>query len=88
VEGHEFGWDNEHPKREVDIGRFKIEWRPVTNGEFYQFYTGVGRDKASFPASWVDDGGIIKVCVFSIKLTCPTTPCFRYVLYMVLFHWK
>ncbi|KAF8798917.1 DUF323 domain-containing protein [Phlegmacium glaucopus] len=61
VEGHEFGWDNEHPKRQVDIGPFKIEWRPVTNGEFYQFYTGAGHDKVSFPASWVDHGGLTKV---------------------------
>jgi len=34
VEGHEFGCDNEHPKRQVDICCFKIEWRPVTNCEF------------------------------------------------------
>jgi len=61
VEGHEFGWDNEHPKRQVDVPRFKIEWRPVTNSEFYQFYIGAGSGQVSFPASWVDDGGIIKV---------------------------
>jgi formylglycine-generating enzyme required for sulfatase activity len=61
LEGHEFGWDNEHPKRQVKIDRFNIEWRPVTNGEFYQFYIGIGRDKVSFPASWVNDGGITKV---------------------------
>ena len=64
LEGHEFGWDNEHPKRQVDIRRFKIEWRPVTNSEFYQFYIGTKSGQISFPASWVDDGGIIKVCTF------------------------
>jgi hypothetical protein len=75
VEGYELGWDNEHPKRQVDVGCFKIEWRPVTNGEFYQFYIKVGirSDKVSFPASWVDDGDTIKVCAFSIKFTCSTT---------------
>ena len=69
VEGHEFGWDNENPKRQVDIGRFKIEWRPVTNGEFYRFYTGAGNGKVSFPASWVDDAGVIKVFAFLIKFS-------------------
>ena len=88
VEGHEFGWDNEHPKRQVDIGRFKIEWRPVTNIEFYKFYTGAGHGKVSFPASWVDDSGIIKVRAFLIKWMYLITPRFRYVLYMAPFHWK
>ena len=72
LEGHELGWDNEHPKRQVNIERFKIEWRPVTNGEFYQFYTGIGSGKVSFPASWVNDGGSTKVCAYSINFTCPT----------------
>ena len=88
TEGHEFGWDNEHPKRQVNVDRFKIEWRPVTNGEFSQFYFGAGNGKVSFPASWVDDDGIIKVCAFLIKFTCPTMPRFRYALYMDLSHWK
>src|ERR1700722_1816321 len=25
---HEFGWDNERPKREVHIDKFRIEWGP------------------------------------------------------------
>ncbi|KAF9562588.1 DUF323 domain-containing protein [Agrocybe pediades] len=58
---HEFGWDNEHPKREVHVKQFKIEWRPVTNGEFYRFYTCEGKDKVQLPASWVQDGDEIKV---------------------------
>ncbi|KZT64249.1 DUF323 domain-containing protein [Daedalea quercina L-15889] len=58
---HEFGWDNEHPKRQVHVGAFKIEWRPVTNGEFYEYYVGKGKDVCKFPASWVDINGEIHV---------------------------
>lgn len=60
VEGHVFGWDNESPSRQVPVDAFRISWRPVTNGEFFKFYTGIGKDTAVFPASWVkyEDGEI------------------------------
>jgi len=59
---HEFGWDNEHPKRNVQVERFEISWRPVTNAQFYEFYLGEGKDKVQLPKSWVqEDGGEIKV---------------------------
>ena len=60
VEGHVFGWDNESPSRQVRIDTFRISWRPVTNGEFFEFYTGVGKGMATFPATWVkhEDGEI------------------------------
>ncbi|KAG6917055.1 hypothetical protein DXG01_004027 [Tephrocybe rancida] len=61
VAGHEFGWDNEHGKRVVQVGKFIIEWRPVTNGEFFEFYMGVGKDSVQLPVSWVEEGGEIKV---------------------------
>jgi formylglycine-generating enzyme required for sulfatase activity len=61
VEEHEFGWDNEHPKREVYVDKFSIEWRPVTNGQFYNFYQGSGKGKVQLPASWVDKDGEIMV---------------------------
>ena len=73
VAGHEFGWDNEHPKREVNVAEFRIEWRPITNGEFYDFYKGQGNKLVGFPASWVQDGddgqvgccnSIYRLCVF------------------------
>lgn len=73
VGDYEFGWDLEHPKRQVNVPRFEIEWQPVTNGEFYEFYMGAGNGKVSFPASWVDTDGIIEVCAFlKIKFTYPT----------------
>ena len=67
VNGHVFGWDNESPKEEVAVKAFRIEWRPVTNGEFFAFYTNVtqavddkSKSKLTFPASWViaEDGEI------------------------------
>ncbi|KAJ7780841.1 DUF323 domain-containing protein [Mycena maculata] len=60
VAGHEFGWDNEHPKREVHVDEFRIEWRPVTNGQFFKYY--IGQDGAvPIPASWVELDGKMHV---------------------------
>jgi len=61
IENHEFGWDNEHPRRTVNVGTFTISWRPVTNGELYSFYIAEGKDKIEFPASWVKEGDRILV---------------------------
>ncbi|KAM6493785.1 DUF323 domain containing protein [Amanita muscaria] len=58
---HEFGWDNESPQRKVLVGKFAIEWRPITNGQFYQFYIGEGKECVDFPASWVMENGETKV---------------------------
>ncbi|KAL0579890.1 hypothetical protein V5O48_002137 [Marasmius crinis-equi] len=49
----EYGWDNEHPRREVQVGEFRIEWRPVTNGEFYATFK-TKRDQFELPASWIE----------------------------------
>ncbi|CAK5262132.1 unnamed protein product [Mycena citricolor] len=57
---HEFGWDNEHPKRQTQVGQFRIEWRPVTNGQFYRFWTTTSEDVA-LPASWVEVDGEMRV---------------------------
>ncbi|OBZ71212.1 hypothetical protein A0H81_08707 [Grifola frondosa] len=64
VAGHEFGWDNEHPKRTVHVPEFKIEWRPVTNGEFYEFFIGEGKEQVQLPASWVEIDGEMLVRTF------------------------
>lgn len=60
-ENVEFGWDNEHPRREVQTGEFKISWRPVSNGEFYEFYEGKGKGVVGFPTSWVKVAGSVQV---------------------------
>lgn len=57
----EFGWDNEHPKRVVHVDEFRIEWRPVTNGSFYEFWKGVGNGDVNMPASWIEIDGDVQV---------------------------
>lgn len=50
--GTVFGWDNEHPKREVTVGNFTIQSRPVTNGEYLKYLQDNDRlDR--FPESWI-----------------------------------
>lgn len=68
VENHEFGWDNEHPQRQVEVNEFRIEWRPVTNGEFYKFCKAGGSDKAAFPKSWclIDDEVSVRALPVSV----------------------
>ncbi|TFK70933.1 hypothetical protein BDN72DRAFT_495551 [Pluteus cervinus] len=60
---YEFGWDNENPKSKSRVGEFRIEWRPVTNGEFYEFYVAnEGKDeRVQLPASWVEQEGEMRV---------------------------
>lgn len=62
VDGYEFGWDNESPKRDVYVEKFRIDWRPVTNGQFYDFYTNGGQGRVKYPASWVKQNGDDCVC--------------------------
>ena len=57
VAAHEFGWDNESPARAVEVGAFRVDWRPVTNGEFEAFWRGAGKGVVAMPASWVEDKG-------------------------------
>uniref|UniRef100_A0A1D1YRC5 Meiotically up-regulated gene 158 protein n=1 Tax=Anthurium amnicola TaxID=1678845 RepID=A0A1D1YRC5_9ARAE len=46
-----FGWDNERPSRKVTVQSFKIQSRPVTNGEYLLFMkTTINKE---FPSSWV-----------------------------------
>lgn len=58
---HEYGWDLEHPERKLEVQQFKISWRPVTNGEFYEFYLGQEGDKIELPASWVVEDDVVRV---------------------------
>jgi L-histidine Nalpha-methyltransferase / hercynylcysteine S-oxide synthase len=58
---HIFGWDNENPLRELEVGPFKIDWRPITNGEFSRFLQSAEGDIIKPPKSWVEDEGEWKV---------------------------
>jgi formylglycine-generating enzyme required for sulfatase activity len=58
---HEFGWDNEHPSRSVEVAPFIIEQRPITNGQYHGFWEKhLGSNLAEIPKSWValSDGKI------------------------------
>jgi hypothetical protein len=59
--GHEFGWDNENPRRTVHVGQFRAEWRPITNGEFLAFFRAATPGSVSFPKSWVESEGQVQV---------------------------
>lgn len=56
VRGHAFGWDNESPRREVQVDRFRAEWRPISNSGFYAFWIKVGRPDG-MPGSWIEQNG-------------------------------
>lgn len=66
VENHEFEWENEHPQRQVNVGEFRIEWRPVTSGDFYEFYNSGGNGKVAFPESWCTVDGEVCVRLFLV----------------------
>ena len=54
---HTFGWDNGSPTRRVEVGRARMEWWLVTNGEYLAFWKGVaGGERVALPLSWTDDG--------------------------------
>ena len=57
VARHTFGWDSESPTRQVEVGPVRMEWRPVTNGEYLAFWMGVvGWERVALPLSWTDEG--------------------------------
>jgi len=65
VGGHVFGWDNESPERKFDVGALRVDWRPVSNGEFETFWRAAGGEKLGMPGSWVEEDGEIKVSTLS-----------------------
>ncbi|TFK23689.1 DUF323 domain-containing protein [Coprinopsis marcescibilis] len=56
---HNFGWDNESPARVVEVGRFNVDWRPITNSEYESFCKETRRSE--LPKSWVREDGENKV---------------------------
>ena len=45
-----FGWDNEKPKRHVDVEAFEAKARPITNEDYAKFLDQTHKEKV--PASW------------------------------------
>jgi formylglycine-generating enzyme required for sulfatase activity len=69
VKDHEFVWDNEHPKHKVDVGEFCIDWRPITNGQFYEYWKAA-EGKVPMPKSWVMQSGNVMVCRYLSCIYC------------------
>ena len=45
-----YGWDNEKPRREVDVAAFEAKARPITNEDYARYLEQTQKD--SLPASW------------------------------------
>ena len=46
-----FGWDNEKPKREVEVPAFEAKARPITNEDYARYLDQT--DQGKLPASWI-----------------------------------
>ncbi|KAL6719159.1 hypothetical protein ACLMJK_003396 [Lecanora helva] len=46
-----FGWDNEKPRRQINVPAFEAQARPLTNEDYARFLEHTGRER--LPASWV-----------------------------------
>ncbi len=53
-----FGWDNEKPRRVVEVGAFAAKARPITVGEYTQYLAETG--VTQLPASWIDQNSPAK----------------------------
>jgi formylglycine-generating enzyme required for sulfatase activity len=63
VANHEYGWDNEHPRREVEVGGFRISWRPVSNGDYWKYWKEQKEkgEVVGTPRTWVEVDEEMKV---------------------------
>ena len=48
-----FGWDNEKPKRLIDVPAFEAQARPLTNEDYARYLYGTGQE--AVPASWISE---------------------------------
>ena len=66
---HEYGWDNESPRRKQNVGKFKIEKKPITNGQYYKFWKSSAAGNRALPVSWVQmsDSDEVQVSTCSIR---------------------
>ncbi|EGE82230.2 hypothetical protein BDDG_05173 [Blastomyces dermatitidis ATCC 18188] len=49
---HSFSWDNEKPKRNVNVSAFAAQARPITNGEYATYLEE--HHITTIPATWID----------------------------------
>ena len=78
-----FGWDNESPKRQVDVPAFKISLLPISNGDYLRFSKSKGEMKDDLlPGSWMklsDDNYGVRILtepgVVSLEEVAKDWPC-------------
>lgn len=71
---HTFGWDNESPKRTVQVPTFKISLLPISNGDYLEFWQSVPQDKKDelLPGSWtVGENGNVSIKVLTAPSLVP-----------------
>lgn len=61
VDGHFFGWDNENPERNCEVGPIRVEWRPVSNLEYLTYWRENRPFVSGMPANWMEEDGEIKI---------------------------
>ncbi|KAL8286340.1 hypothetical protein RQP46_004828 [Phenoliferia psychrophenolica] len=64
---HEFGWDTENPRREVDVPAFRIAALPVSNGEYLEWLQATNQVSSAemVPSSWASSS--TGPATFSVK---------------------
>lgn len=69
----EYGWDVEHPRRQLRVDAFEIEVLPISNGEYKTWLTETQQlsNKALIPSSWTDETG--ELCVKTLFGLVPLT---------------
>lgn len=71
---HTFGWDNESPKRTVDVPAFKVSLLPISNGDYLDFWQSKSdsEKKEMLPGSWkLDEEGNISIKVLTAPSLVP-----------------
>lgn len=57
VSGRSYGWDNESPSKIVTVDKFRISWRPITNEEYFAWWSAdTIKSGRPMPPSWVSEG--------------------------------
>lgn len=68
-EKHEFGWDVETPRREVEVGAFRIDALPISNVEYLHYLSTLSAPSDDlFPSSWASTSEFKVYDAASIKV--------------------
>jgi hypothetical protein len=49
------------------VGEFRMEWRPITNGQFYEYWKSA-KGKVPMPKLWVMQDGQVMVSLLHASL--------------------